>query len=200
VLSSPSLTSTMSLDDVLRGRVRLSTKQRLELGIKLASSVMQLHNSGWLAEEWGRKDVFFLLDSEGIATFENPLISWSNSISTTSAEKAERTVVQCNQTLLSLGIILIELYHGKCLEECSDIDSGDRGTAAQKTRHSRAWSLVDLLYDDAGDLYGDVVRRCVRGLDHRESSLDQKGFKLEVFQKVLYPLQTNYSRIFISSG
>lgn len=172
-------------------------RHRLELGIKLASSVMQLHDSGWLAEEWGREDVLFF-NRDGIVQVENPMVRWSNRIPTMSAETVKRGVVQCNQTLLSLGIILIELYHGKCLEECKGVDGEYVGLGDGKTRHSEAWSLVDLLYDDAGDLYGDAVRRCVRGLDHRESRLDEGGFKLEVFRKVLYPLQTNYSRIFAS--
>jgi hypothetical protein len=115
-----------------------------------------------------------------------------------STETVRRGVVQCNQTLLSLGIILIELYYGKCLEECEGVDGEYVGPGDGERRHSVAWSLVDFLYDDAGDLYGDAVRRCVRGLDHRESRLDKEGFKLEVFQKVLYPLQANYSRIFAS--
>jgi len=33
---------------------------RLKLGVKLASSLMQLHGSMWLEEQWGKRDIYFV--------------------------------------------------------------------------------------------------------------------------------------------
>lgn len=191
----PARGSIFSLEDLFRGRFRLTTKQRLGLSVKLASSVMQLHSSGWLADDWGRNDVLFFEQGEVVAV-DCPMVRWVDHRVAMSTEGCRGSVVKCNQSLLSLGIVLIELHYGTHLEECSG--PGVRGKfevpGGDGTRHDIAWNLVDSLYDDAGCLYGDAVRRCVRGLDHRESSFENEGFKQEVFWKVLCPLEANLRR------
>ena len=56
-------------------------------------------------------------------------------------------------------------------------------------RYVVAQGLIDKLYGDAGDNYGDIVRRCIIGLDHKETQLENDEFKNEVYLKVLQPLE-----------
>ena len=190
--------SISSLEDLFREGFRLTTKQRLGLSVQLVSSVLQLHSSGWLADDWGRKDIFFFKQN-GVVVVDSPMVRWvDHRVAMPTTEECGRSVVKCNQSLLSLGIILIELHYGMRLEECRGPGVGVRGkfevAADDQTRHDIAWNLVDFLYDDAGHLYSDAVRRCVRGLDHRESSFEKEGFKQEVIRMVLCPLETNLRR------
>ena len=55
--------------------------------------------------------------------------------------------------------------------------------------------LEDMLYDDAGDIYGDIVRRCIIGLDRRQNQLEEDAFKDEVYLKIIQPLE-EYLKIF----
>lgn len=184
--------SILSLEDLFRGQFRLTTKQRLGLSVKLASSVLQLHSSGWLADDWGRNDLLFF-DLDGVVVVDNPMVRWMDHRAAMSTERCGRSVVKYDPSLVSLGIVLIELHYGMRLEECSGPGVRDKSevSGADQTRHDIAWNLVDFIYEDAGYFYAEAVRRCVRGLDHRESSLEKEGFKREVFWKVLCPLETN---------
>lgn len=49
-------------------------EQRSRLGLKLASSVMQLHTTQWLLDTWGKNDVLFLQAVDGTVQFNSPLI------------------------------------------------------------------------------------------------------------------------------
>ena len=56
-------------------------------------------------------------------------------------------------------------------------------------KYIKAQMLIDQLYDDAGGIYGDVVRRCIIGLDHKETQLENEAFKNEAYLKILQPLE-----------
>jgi len=53
-----------------------SFELRLRLGVKLASSVMQLHGSQWLNETWVRDDIFFIQGRTG-SLIEKPFVNRS---------------------------------------------------------------------------------------------------------------------------
>ncbi|KAI5797812.1 hypothetical protein EDC01DRAFT_40144 [Geopyxis carbonaria] len=185
----------VTLQDLFQTKFQFTTRQRLDLSVKLASSVIQLHSSGWLAEYWGRKDVQFFKTDEGFV-IDSPIVCWGKHDIDVSGVKSDKSVVQCDQSLLSLGIVLIELHYGRFLENCVELSVQNKGKQAEENinQHDVAWNLVDSLYDDAGSLYSDAVRRCIRGIDHRESSLEKQGFKQEVFRMILGPLETNLQR------
>jgi hypothetical protein len=44
---------------------RLTRKERLQLALTLASSVLQLHKTPWLSDCWGKNDILFLEGSSG---------------------------------------------------------------------------------------------------------------------------------------
>lgn len=114
-------------------------------------------------------------------------------------------IIRCNQSLLSLGIILLELWYWKRLEDLEEVpgesesewdEGGDgRGVGGGKwdeiRAHGVALDMIELLYDEAGSVYGDVVRRCVRGLDIKETSFDKEEFKKTFWGQVVNPLEEN---------
>lgn len=122
------------------------------------------------------------------------MVRWEKNDLGLSIEKGTGSLVQTNQNLLSLGIVLIELHFGKCLEECSG-PSGPKKTLNRQDMADMARNLVHSVYDTAGDLYGDAVRRCVLGLDYRETRLEMDEFKMQVMYSILIPLEEHF-RIF----
>ncbi|KAF8535412.1 hypothetical protein BDD12DRAFT_893070 [Trichophaea hybrida] len=88
-------------------------------------------------------------------------------------------------------IILIELWYWTSIEELQI--SQEKDLRAQGFDDSIVKSLTanrlvdstsDSIYDDAGTSYGDAVRRCIKGLDHKETNLVVDGFKDEVYLKI----------------
>jgi hypothetical protein len=65
----------ISLEALLAPNVplRLTFKERLKIGLDLASAVMQLHGTQWLTDSWGKKDIFFFQEYDGMFARLSPL-------------------------------------------------------------------------------------------------------------------------------
>ncbi|KAF8417858.1 hypothetical protein EV426DRAFT_352996 [Tirmania nivea] len=175
-----------------------SRKERLKLGVKLASSVLQLHKTQWLGERWSKHDIRFIISVETCTSrspiIENPFLHQYFIPPNTSSTKnsIQLSIVPCNPSLFSLGIVLIELWHWKdlqCLQRSVSTDSSTGWDA--RTEFFTALQLAKELHDEAGENYGEAVRRCIQGLDTRETNLEQEGFKNKVYAEIVRPLEEN---------
>jgi hypothetical protein len=105
-----------------------TNKERLILGVKLASSVIQLHNTDWLNERWGRSDIMFFRDPDNYdkPMLEKPLVRrcfGASSEEGSAPQALGSRVVRCNRTLFSLGVILLEIWYWNRLESlCGGVD------------------------------------------------------------------------------
>ena len=174
-------------------------KDRLILGVKLTSSLLQLHNTSWLAESWGSPDVLFMTKDD------NPLLEkpWLSkhfpSPSCTILPRQSTGQPLCaevrNQSMFALGIVLIELWFGKTLENLRETkDLGPRGEVNAITEFATARRLSEAIYSDAGEWYGDAVRRCIYcDFNQRYNSLDTETLKEAVHRGVVLPLESHLS-------
>lgn len=91
-------------------------KDRCRLGLQLASSVMQLHTTQWLTDQWSKKDIFFIRSYDGSIDFRHPLVRCSfgapevplSHLSLCDPSKPGAGNVPC---LFSLGVVLLELFY-----------------------------------------------------------------------------------------
>jgi len=208
------INETVSLDTLLKNQI-LDKPARLRLGVQLTSAVLSFHDTKWLSDSWGKRDICFpqeitacQLDTGEAASFrkpdvEKPLIYRSFGPAGDSHDiqkKIMRPLVQYNQALLSLGIVLVELWFGKRLEDLEKdmqkattddvVDTGNiediNHTAADNTKYETADKLLADI-EDRG--YKDAARRCIRGLDYDATTLDNEGFKNEVYTLVFSELE-----------
>jgi len=188
---------TVSLAEMLSTWPKPSRKERLKLGVNLASSVLQLHETEWLDERWTKQDIFFIREPLTVGTsvrhnvdLNHPVVHQAFTTSTppTPQDLAESLLVRCNKSLVSLGIVLIELCYWKDLQSLrtGNSENAVKGASAE---YSIAVGIVDQLYDDAGFNYGEAVRRCITGLDLRETQLECDEFKKEAYHKIVQPLE-----------
>jgi hypothetical protein len=212
--SYASLTGAISLDDVLSPQY-LELKDRLELGILLASAVMQLHTTEWLNEDWGKGDIFFLqkitqrrTTRGNIEPVFEPVIDKPFVRRTFGSSQAlhpipqapnspASTLVVCERSLFSLGIVLIELWFEKRIEELSP--DGDQDQDDGNARYKTARKLLGDIFTYAGENYGLAVSRCINGLTPSGGSapatwgsLDNEDFKNDVHTNVVALLEKNF--------
>lgn len=96
-------------------------KDRCRLGLQLASSVMQLHSTQWLTDQWGKKDISFVRFCDGTTDFRHPLVRCGfaepaiplSHLSLSDTSKSGLGTIPC---LFSLGIVLLELFYRQRFE------------------------------------------------------------------------------------
>ena len=160
-------------------------RERLKLAVRLASSVLQFHTSGWLQERWDKNDIFLVQRDSSQPSLETPVVHHDFTPEPSSPTKP--SLVFCNLSLFSLGIVLIELWFWKHVESFQA--DTPKAEDPDTTIFTTALRLVERLDQLAGAKYSNSVRRCIRGLDHPEPRLENNEFKNEVHLKVLQPLE-----------
>lgn len=125
LLSCESIGS-ISLAHILRNK-SFRQEQRSRLGLKLASSVMQLHTTKWWIDHWNKHDILFPCSLNATVDFDSPFIRRSfgeQSIelalrSKTAPKPYLHASIPC---LFSLGIVLLELWYRDAFEELKSED------------------------------------------------------------------------------
>ncbi|KAL6702871.1 hypothetical protein ACN47E_000833 [Coniothyrium glycines] len=200
----PSDTASWSVATLrsLLGDPNFARRDRLKLAVTLASSVLQLYETPWLEDNWGKDSVFFV-KRPGHIMYDQPFVSQpsAHSFPTSPALPSSMSRIIRNQSLYALGVALIELWHGTTLLELHQEVDGPCNTGLPQIDLMTEWNtadrLVDQLYNDAGAKYGDAVRRCIRcDFDRRASSLGDVQFQKDVYQGVVAQLKENYEFMF----
>ena len=194
--------SISSLRSVLQDS-GFAQRDRLQLAVTLASNVLQLHETPWLDENWGKDDIVFIQRSEQ-TIYDQPFVlqrfGQANRPPSHSVPPSMRRIIR-NQTLYALGVSLIELWYGRAISELRKPEDGPLGTGNAQIDPMTEWNtvdrLVDELYSEAGGKYADAVRRCTRcDFDRRASSLKDIAFQKAVYQGVVAQLKENFDFLY----
>ncbi|KAH6642192.1 hypothetical protein C7974DRAFT_350533 [Boeremia exigua] len=205
-LQSPASTaqpqwSSYSLAQVLTepSIIGLHLRQGDKLGIAmyLSSSMLQLYGTPWLNEQWCNKDIYFV-HQPGLKMAEiskRPYVY--RELSAAAASQAGQMQLapslKSSKTLFSLGTVLIELWYGKPIEQLA-AERNFQGT------HDLAWYTAERLIQtdlpyEAGALYTDVVKRCIRcEFGPVNIDLSEDSFQKIVFDRVVEPLETAFKQ------
>lgn len=192
---------TVSLQELL-AQARLGKKERLILGVKLASMLLQLHETPWLADTWRNVDIRFREKRDGprSAFIGQPFITkrfLSSTCQSMPLPPDNPTPLRevRNQSTFALGLVLTELWFGKPVDHLRGSNNPDISNEPNDIiDFATVESLSDVIYDEAGDWYGDAVRRCIRcEFDQRSDSLESEGLKEAVHRMVVSPLEKNLS-------
>lgn len=161
----------VSLSQTLKTSSTLPLKPRMQLSLRLASSLLQLLNTPWLTQAWCKDTIFFLLS-------DTPSDPTSHAKKTAQVD-LNRPLLVCGfsgecpvvpptepkAALLELGILLLEIWHGMTLESRFELDE----TGSQSRSMTYYERLVKALeWQDDGTnpmlgLYGQAVSHCLTG-------------------------------------
>lgn len=177
----------------------MTRRDRLQLAVTLASSVLQLSETAWLDDDWSIDNIFFV-NRPGVNAYQYPFVAGKFDRSAYTSRKTvppSLSYVVPNCILYGLGIALIELWHGKTLDELHLSTDGLRHPNDMQrdflTLFNTACRLVSELADEAGELYSDAARRCIRcDFNARARSFQDSDFQLAVYLGVVAQLKMNY--------
>ena len=181
----------ISLRDVLENEdntLHLPYRDRLQLAVVISSNILQLHGSPWLPDTIRSHDILFIR-KHNYPIYDRPFVMKqlpNNDL--TIGKDGECIPPLCNPTLLSLGILLIELILGKTFDSLR--------TPRDPVASSNL--LVDYMVAQrlvgqvrmASSNYGTAVTRCIGGDLHKDSyCLDSEDFCQEVYSGVVALLE-----------
>lgn len=191
---SKSLSELLGESTMLSPSGGLLKRERLEIAVTLASSDLQLDGSLWLKSRWSSHDIYFHQKGPQVPSQNSlrPYLAWKKCsikddlVSFTDPESLESHLIR-SEVLFALGLTLVELCFGRTLESMRLLDASEvsEKDAAAKT----ALKLMSQVYDEMGDVYGDVVRRCLlQPFDVRDMSLENEDMQLRVYESIVAPL------------
>ncbi|KAK3167107.1 hypothetical protein OEA41_010232 [Lepraria neglecta] len=172
-----------------------------QLASTLGSTVLQLHSTPWL-EGWDKQDIQYLPEAEGDTAQSptspvQPYISrrFSSSKSRTSSVSSSTTAAQVqgfarNETLFTLGVVLIEIAYNKPIEDL--VEPGDLARTAAMTRHFTALRLHKQIQLEMGKQYQRAVVGCLFcdfGAECSDADLKVPQFQRKVLEHVVLPLE-----------
>lgn len=171
----------------------LSRAERLFIALTVATAVLELHHTPWLRERWTLDDILIHINS-GEDLRDRVYVSkdFPEPFDFQLAKQDEDHPGVRNVTLFALGIVLIELCLGQTLESMRNqydpLESNGRVNIV--TQWATANRMMLKVAGEAGNRYGDAVRRCLYcEFDQSDTNLHNDRFREAVYQGVVVPLK-----------
>lgn len=191
-------TTTRTLTSIVNEH-HLTSFKRLEAGMQLTATVLSIASTPWLPKRLNKEDMTVLLHGDGNAY--SRLIGPYFSHSSTTEPPAQQSWWNAKSSLLSLGVILLELFHGVQIENQHTWSAALRGdgSVSEATTFVSAFAWLreskvafeDHYGRDYGvDLY-EALRKCIR-FDFgyvEDPSAGDLNLAEKVFREVVWPLQ-----------
>ena len=206
-----SLTMKISLDELLEKDKSLlrtyymSRRDRLNLGIIIASSVLQLNGTQWLRQTFRSSDFSFFCSADLKIDYSCPYLSQQVALPDETVSSQDDTApdlvahVIRSKPLFALGQSLIELSLNQTISPQQEPQHHDLVSMA--TALKTAHDLLPQVEGESGVRYGDIVRCCLEcPFEVRLKDLDNEEFQQAVFHRIVVPLMEELETFDGSAG
>jgi hypothetical protein len=172
---------------------QLGYKERTNLALSLASSVLQLNCTQWFTDAWTKADIHFFTKDGRIfdihserpsitQTVKNPISDSDGMGQSPDPKKA----------LLELAILLLEIWHHKPLEVWL-IERGDETQSSFDGRRSIAIRWLEITQNKLPLNHLKAIEACLQFSAGRLREWEEDDFRKQVCEDVIKPLQENCS-------
>lgn len=184
----------ITLNDLMISQSRLTLEHKRRLALIFAYTLLKFHDTAWLQSQWGKGCISFFPTASDAADLERPYLTTSFDGKQTRLTAPGNPGLHPNQSILALGILLIELQTGKPIEAFrdpnddpmfnTDVDVADR--------------TVENM-DTCGEPYREAIKAC---LDTpwvpagKRVSLEDSVTRDGLYTHVIYPLERELDYLF----
>lgn len=182
----------MSLDNLLlNGGQEWSLKDRYTLAVVLAHAVLHCCGSPWLRTAWNKDHVsFFKKDSTQKPDLSRPFLAVDFEDHVAGDQQQNDLFAQhSNPMLLSLGILLLEVYNATRIEShwtAEDLTDGRHPNA--NTNLTAALRLLESSNGDVVLRYREAVKACLEW-DSVDDSAGKEDWNLRLYEAIVRPLE-----------
>lgn len=178
-------------------RQKFSNRTKTQLAFTLGSTMLQLHSTPWL-DKWKKQDVLYFPEpgSDMVQAPVQPYISrrFSSNMSHDGATVASSTRAAPgfapNETLFTLGVILIEIAYNKTIEALAE--PGEKAQMAAVTQYVTAMRVRKEIGAKMGLQYQRAVDGCLMcqfGVQGLIADLKSVDFQRQFLEHVVTPLE-----------
>jgi hypothetical protein len=168
-------------------------RDKYELAVILATSILQLHSTPWMDNSNWKEDVRFVRAKGKNSPFAYIQRRFNEQVQNSiSARRDSSSSPIRNETIFALGITLIELSLGRTLRYFqTEDDLGPDGEPNFLTDLSIAQRLVmEQVQEKEGARYANTVNRCINCIfDGLDASLEDEQFRQAFYQSAVVPLK-----------
>lgn len=189
----------LSLEDIMRMSLPLPPKLRRILAVVLAHSALQLYGTQWLSDSWSTASILFMQTNKN-QIIPRPLIATQprEKYPTEAALVDDTEVAHSNLFVLSLGIILLELWFGKhitALRNAADLSPD--GEVDPNTDFFTAQRLWEESEWEMSTRYRNAVGACVNW-EFQTPDQNTKSTRLceLLYDKVVSPIEDQLAEEF----
>ena len=106
----------VSLRDLLLGSAKMGPREKRELGLICAYSLLLLHDSPWLSKGWDKTNLSFFYKLDNEPDFLRPYLSTRFEVPAREVGQIGSGVFHRNSHILALAILLVEIFNEKPIE------------------------------------------------------------------------------------
>jgi hypothetical protein len=171
---------------------RLKLKESRALAVVLGHAILHYCENSWASNNWNKQHVNFFANANGPDLMRPYLATQFDTPAPHLRDSTDSVYSHPSPALLSLGILLLELYLSKPIESLWELADTDDGVEGPLTNWITAEKWLDKLGDDLYEGYRKAIEACLKidYVDDEESfSLDDERFRKLVYERVVVPLE-----------
>lgn len=186
--------------------LKLARRKRFEIAAAAAWATLLLCDTPWLNHAWDKHELCFF--SENLSTVTLPIagrcVSMTQSCSLNSQPASKLGIpphhsnVIRNEAIFALGVLLIELCLNRSFEECKRAANINIASTNIIDDYGVAESLIEDVFDEGGEPYGNAVQRCIRfafpGRDTTKN-FSHATFRQHFHHLVVAPIEATLSTV-----
>ncbi|KAI3530449.1 hypothetical protein CABS03_06260 [Colletotrichum abscissum] len=180
--------------------MRLGMGDMLCLAVTLVSSVIQLGKTPWLVEPWSRHNIVFLrLKGDGNSQIDakHPYLVYKYETGPPPQNSDSSMILCSRQSMLSLGVMLLEIHCGTPLEDMTkQTDLGRDGLPNEETSYTTASRVLEERINDGQVSFGfkTAIEYCLHFSRQPDASFENAEFVRSIEEQVLEPLERETQR------
>ncbi|KAH7380832.1 hypothetical protein BKA64DRAFT_221672 [Cadophora sp. MPI-SDFR-AT-0126] len=169
----------------------LKLKQKRSLAVVLAHAILHYCESPWVSNSWNKQHVSFFATLKGPDLMRPYLATQFEAGTARLDDTVDDLFRHPSPALLSLGILLLELYLSKPIESLWEADDTDDGMEGINTNWITAEKQLEKMDDDLYEGYRNAIRACLKVdyVDSEDLSLDNEDFRKLIYERVVVPLE-----------
>ena len=178
-----------TLKDLLASsRRRISLREKWILAVVLGHAILHCSNGPWLCQDLSKEHIsFFRSDLSSQPDFSRPYLKVDFDDRNTDTEEArDMFKLQACPSLLSLGILLLEIHLGIPIEQTYAMEDLIDGAPNENTNLTTALRLLEGLHGYMYEGYRAAIEAC---LNCDMEAFDSEEFRQRVYEEIVSPLE-----------